>query len=321
MARSSRRKLFFWRILIWLLLILAFGRASYLISVALIKNIFNEGTVIVPDLKGIELNKVKKMLASYKLNVVQIATKPHDFYNPGIIIEQDPLPGSRIKRGNRINVTVSSGKLTYLMPNIRNMLLIDAENTLRKYGFVPGKEHYTFSDTIPSDRIITTEPPPKEHVKSGSIVDILISKGKEKKKILVPDFSGMTENEVIATYPNFKFNIHNEKNENVKKSIIFRQIPIAGQPANSGSTIDIWVNKTVIPVKGNRHYEMISYIIPHDIGNERTLKIILTDERGVREVLNRKVMPGDKINYTVSGIGNIKLSFYLDDVLVKRMDF
>lgn len=321
MARRSRRKLFFWRFLVWALMILAFGRVSYLLSVNVIKYIFNEGTIIVPDLKGTKLSKAKTILSAYKINIVQTSVKHHDFYSPGTIIEQDPRPGNRIKKRNRINVTVSSGRLTSLIPDLQGMLLIDAEKSLRKYGFVPGSENYLYSDNILGDRVIASKPQAKERVKAGTVVDILISKGKKKNKILVPDLSGMTKNEVLSTYDKYRFNIHYGKDENAKHSCVYRQVPSPGQPANDDDAIDIWVNETVISVRGNRHYEMISYQVPPGAGEKREFKIILTDEQGVREVLNRRVMPGEKIEYTVSGMGKIKLGFYLDGILVKTMEY
>jgi beta-lactam-binding protein with PASTA domain len=321
MAKSSKRKLFLWRFLIWILMIIAFGRASYLISVSVIKYIFNEGTMIVPNLTGIKLDKAKKILSSYKLTVVQTAVKHHDFYAPGIIISQDPLPGNKIKKGNRINVTVSNGKLTSLIPDVRGKLLIDAESSLRKYGFIPGAEKYLNSDSIPADHVITTQPQANNRVKSGTDVDILVSSGKNKKVLLIPNLIGMKKSEALSKFKDFKFNIHSEQNNSVPDSCIFRQVPAYGKPSESDNVIDIWVNEVVIPIKGKRHYEMISYIIPPGVNSEQNLRILLTDDQGVREVLNRKVSSGEKINYTVSGIGHITLDLYLDGILVKKMEF
>ncbi|MDD2716550.1 MAG: PASTA domain-containing protein [Candidatus Wallbacteria bacterium] len=344
--KKTRKRLTVWRFLIWTLLVVALGRTSYLLSVSVINYIFNEGSMLVPDLAGTQYNEARRILFPYQLEVMQAGTKNHPFLRAGEIISQDPFPGTKVKRGRIVKVMVSSGQENATVPDTRQKLLIEAEADLRNQGFSVNDRCYILSSTIAADHIIATSPEAGVKSVKNAKVDLLISKGSDKKGILIPDLTGKTLDQIKSELPMFKLSTRTESSSDYDEGVIIRQNPPASTLLEAGSQINVWVNQTqaVVPiqkqanpvtqaipvkvqttpaqtqVKSGRHYETISYQVP-GAKSKYMLRMILTDEQGIREVLRQEVEANEAVNYTAGGMGKMKVMIYLDTQLVKELDF
>lgn len=313
-----QKKLLLWRVLIWLLIFSAIGRSTYIISIKIINYVFNSEAISVPALTGIEYKKAKQILEKYNIKIVKIGEKKHDFYPKDFIISQEPFYGTKIKKGQNINVIVSSGPLLLRIPKLENKNVIEAENLLRNIGFKIAHYCYVYNNDIPKDFIITTTPKPGKLIVRNTPVSLLISKGKKYKKFIVPNLIGLLPEEAQKNAYPFKLVKHYESNQNTEPDKIFRQIPDPYSTLEFGKSINIWINKEIIPVKGKRRYEYISYTIPDKKKNYH-LKVIITDELGIREIDNRIVNANEDIEYSISGVGRMKITIFLDNKIVKEL--
>lgn len=98
----------------------------------------------VPDVKGILVNDAKIALTGMELDCIVIDSTYDAKLAPGIVIKQTPGPGSRVKAGREIYVTINAkNEPTLPIPNIiDNCSLREAEAKLLSLGFKLGACEY-----------------------------------------------------------------------------------------------------------------------------------------------------------------------------------
>lgn len=91
----------------------------------------------VPNVKNININQAEIMLSNRDLDVVVIDSVYKKNLPAGTIIEQNPVAGSKIKKGRAIYVTINSDKVPLIaIPDIvDNSSLRQAEAKLAAMGF------------------------------------------------------------------------------------------------------------------------------------------------------------------------------------------
>ncbi|MGE5335523.1 MAG: PASTA domain-containing protein, partial [Nitrososphaerota archaeon] len=94
----------------------------------------------------------------------------------GQVIDQDTPSGQRVKRNVTINLTVSGGPGTVLVPDVTNMTLSDACTALEKVNLHCAAAAYQAS-TVTSGNVISSDPQAQTAVKPGSTVNLTISTG------------------------------------------------------------------------------------------------------------------------------------------------
>jgi eukaryotic-like serine/threonine-protein kinase len=108
----------------------------------------------VPDLTGKSMNVAEIELKENKL-VLQIQDSAN--FNPDYprfsVIEQDPLPGAKVKENRKIYVTLNpSGYRKILVPDLKEKTFRQAKPTLEALGFALGK--LTYVDNIGKDMVL-----------------------------------------------------------------------------------------------------------------------------------------------------------------------
>ncbi len=91
----------------------------------------------VPNVKNINIDEAEVMLSNRDLSVVVIDSVYKKNLPAGTIIEQNPVAGSKIKKGRAIYVTINSDKVPLIaIPDIvDNSSLRQAEAKLQAMGF------------------------------------------------------------------------------------------------------------------------------------------------------------------------------------------
>lgn len=93
--------------------------------------------IVVPNVKNIRANEAEMMLSNRELTLVVVDSSYVKDLPAGIIIEQNPVAGSKIKKGRAIYVTINSDTAPLIaVPDIvDNSSLRQAEAKLRAMGF------------------------------------------------------------------------------------------------------------------------------------------------------------------------------------------
>ena len=153
--------------------------------------------VKVPAVTGLDKDEAIKLLKEKKLNGLIVKTVNDDSVEAGKIVEQSPAANSEVKEGTNVELTVSVGKNKTIVPNLSNIDLDKVEDILSKSNLSLGKVERKYDDKVDENKIISQSVNFGEEVEKGTKIDIVVSRGKEDKKVEVPDLMGKTEVEAI----------------------------------------------------------------------------------------------------------------------------
>ena len=153
--------------------------------------------VKVPAVTGLDKDEAIKLLKEKKLNGLIVKTVNDDSVEAGKIVEQSPAANSEVKEGTNVELTVSVGKNKTIVPNLSNIDLDKVEDILSKSNLSLGKVERKYDDKVDENKIISQSVNFGEEVEKGTKIDIVVSRGKEDKKVEVPDLMGKTEAEAI----------------------------------------------------------------------------------------------------------------------------
>ena len=153
--------------------------------------------VKVPAVTGLDKDEAIKLLKEKKLNGLIVKPVNDDSVEAGKIVEQSPAANSEVKEGTNVELTVSVGKNKTIVPNLSNIDLDKVEDILSKSNLSLGKVERKYDDKVDENKIISQSVNFGEEVEKGTKIDIVVSRGKEDKKVEVPDLMGKTEAEAI----------------------------------------------------------------------------------------------------------------------------
>jgi serine/threonine-protein kinase len=188
--------------------------------------IFGKGsTVTVPKLVGMDLEKAKSTGFPIIVNLKEYNMK----YPKGIIISQNPVANSTVKKGHPISVDISLGPKVETLPDFSNNLLQQVKLQITSLNFKIGKIVYVYSDKPPGS-VLAQEPQAGTIYKEGEKISLLVSKGKKKPIIVVNNLVGMDSSEVIKTFKSMNYDVKIDKEYSLKYPVnsIINQEPKAG---------------------------------------------------------------------------------------------
>lgn len=251
---SSRfKKALPWILALMVLLILG-AVGGYLLTSKLSDE--GKGNIEVPDLKGMTYQE-----ASDELNKINLKIeKGDDVYSADIekggIVSQTPIAKTKVKEGTKVKVNISKGKKSGLVPDLvgKKYNESDISSTIGQYGFTIGNVTYEESDEYDEGIIINQTPSAGSSAKSGSAVDIVVSKGK-KEKAKVPTLTGLTADDAVRALNQAGFEVGEityEESSIYGKDYVMWQQYSAGTELKKGTSVSLKISKGVPHVPENK---------------------------------------------------------------------
>ncbi|MDE6132982.1 MAG: PASTA domain-containing protein, partial [Oscillospiraceae bacterium] len=198
----------------------------------------------MPPLINYEFQEVKSAYAN-QFDVVVIEEQYSSEYPEGAIIEQNPAEGSEYLVGNTtVKVKISKGPRMVTVSNVYDLASNDALNILKENDKFNVVIYVEFSDTVPKDNVIMTDPAKGEKVPYGSEVKMYVSKGPEEQEVSVPQCVGYTLEEAEQLL-NGKFTIQTMTADSLEEegTVIEQSIPAVGE---DGQPNIVKLNTTII---------------------------------------------------------------------------
>ncbi len=170
----------------------------------------------VPRLIGKTERDAKFSLVQRNLLVGEVVRKftteqPEDF-----VLSQVIQPGSKVKRGTKVDLIVSNGQLlgSIIVPDVIGKKLADARKLLEDKKLKVGKITYQSSD-LPVGQIIDQYPKKDKSAKDNTPIDLFIAKKKTETDKVIEDI-GDTEAKETKENVNKNNNEEKEKKEKIK---------------------------------------------------------------------------------------------------------
>ena len=201
----------------------------------------------MPDFVGQDFRQVKHDYAK-DFNFILIDSVYPKGQKPGSIYQQDPLPGSKIKKGRNVYaIIVAETPEKTLMPNLKNLSLRQAIGLLESAGL--DVEQLDYRDSPYKNAIIDQyydgQPIAEgtELVKGSKIV-LRVGIGRDKDKVKVPNLIGKPATEAKRLLNLMGLNLGTEKyedNDSLKFMCIRSMDP---GPSSSSVYLGTFVNLT-----------------------------------------------------------------------------
>lgn len=235
-----------------LLIILALGVVLLWLTFKLLdKYTRHDKVYTMPDFVGQDFREVEHEF-SKDFNFILIDSVYPKGQQPGSIYQQDPLPGSKIKKGRNVYaiiVAVTPEKTT--MPNVKNLSLREAIGKLESSGL--DIERLEYQDYSYKNNIIDqyyNGSPIKEGAElvKGSKIVLKVGIGQDKTKIAVPNLIGKPASETKRLLNLAGMNLGKEvfeNNDSIQYMCVRRMSPGPSSGAvNAGTTIDVWYHSS-----------------------------------------------------------------------------
>lgn len=162
----------------------------------------------------------------------------------GYVISQSVDDGTAITKDTAITIVISSGKEMTSVPNVVNYEDSQATTLLEEAG-LKVTHGYAYDDNVEKDHVISSDPVAGTEVEEGSTVKIIISNGKEQKKVVVPNLEGKSEADAAAklTELNLVGAPTYEYSDTVKEGQVISQDPVVNTEVDEQSTVSYVVSK------------------------------------------------------------------------------
>lgn len=205
----------------------------------------------VPDFSGVTYDEAIRMAGkSYKIQINDSLYLPTR--TPGIVLEQSPSPGSRVKSGRKIFLTVNafSPKIARI-PYVTGYSLRQAKNNLEVAGFEIEKLVYRKDIAVNNvleqwyqARMVTASS--NIDAPTGSEV-ILVVGGNDSVRVRVPRVLGYTLKESRNRIQELGFNIGKITEDiditeaTLSNAHVYRQEPAMESVRELGATVNLWL--------------------------------------------------------------------------------
>lgn len=231
-SKSSFNKTFIIGLI--LILILGFGAGAFLSY----GSFGNNKTVEVPNVVGMSQAQAEETLKAENLRV-EIAETFDESVPVGKVASQTPEAGKTVKESRLVTIYISKGGEEINMINLVGLSQNEVEKQLAKLKLKIGQVSAEYSDK-PTGTVLKQSIAANDKVKKGASIDIVVSKGKELKKVAVPNVVGQSVESAKASLEAQGFNVVT----NASSGKVTAQSVSGGTQIETGTTIELTVSSS-----------------------------------------------------------------------------
>lgn len=185
----------------------------------------------VPPLRGRTRDESLRALRDLRLQAGQVLEVEEPSTPEGQVINQDPPPGARVRKGRRVHLIVSGGAGLRIVPGLEGQSMRAARIALSREGLEAGNTFTLPSDLIPAGDILGSRPAAGAEAPKDGKVDFLVSGGAQRMTYLMPDLRGMTASAAASLLRSVGIRVVDES-----VGTILEQSPTPGAPIRTGDS-------------------------------------------------------------------------------------
>jgi serine/threonine-protein kinase len=264
MAEKTQKKGFFKHWIVRNLLICAVIVVAMVAGAMIFLNVVTKHNqeLVVPDFSNMTVAEAEQvaLLAGMRVEVTDSVFVKR--MKKGAVRDQNPSPGSKVKEGRRISLTInalSAKKVT--MPNLVGLSMRQALAELQSRGLLPGKLIYV--EDMATNNVLrqlrgNREIEPGVSIESETVIDLVLGLNSESDaNTYVPDLVGKRYMSAVDLVHKQSLNVKTLKfDDSVKdyedslNAVVYRQSPEPSEmPVNLGEDVSLYmtVNPERIP--------------------------------------------------------------------------
>jgi len=283
--------------------------------------IFNRQTdnneTIVPYLIGLSEQEAENILDQHYLRMNISGRENSKQYDDGLIMSQIHPEGSSVLKNTIIDVIISIGPQTVLVPNVVGLLLRDAEQLIENEGLAIEQIQYLNSN-FPSGTVIRQSLPGETLVNYNSYIVLVVSRGPEINVVEVSRYVGLRQDlaESLIIKDNLVIGVVTlEHNAQFPENTIIRQQPPEGAIVEQNRAINIWVSLGPEPTFRQKLEIRLEGIVNDDVVNIRLERKI--DGYVVYE--NEHFLNEEVVVIELEESGTVVYRLYIDDLFHEEL--
>ena len=133
----------------------------------------------VPNLGGVSLREAQLRLQAQQLQMGRISYVSSTTVPPLAVVRHHPAAGGRVRRGQKVNLEISSGSPfdPKRVPDLRGLHISAAEDSLQKYEMKLGDRDERLDPDSPPGTVLSQNPAPESMEMRHTRVDVIVSVG------------------------------------------------------------------------------------------------------------------------------------------------
>jgi len=224
-----------------------------LITLIFLRIFTNHGQkFFTPNFSGLTIEQAKELAKDKNVNIEVIDSVFDADGERGTIVDQTPPPDFLIKENRTIFLTLKAlTPKSIVMPDLRNISLVQAKSEIETYGLLIGKLEYkpsTFENLVIDQFIGKDKVLPGTMVEVGTEINLTIGKSESGDNTSAPDLIGLTKNEASLMAAEKSLNIGSliydktvKSVQDTAKAVVWKQSPPENRELQLGSQIDLWL--------------------------------------------------------------------------------
>ena len=243
----------------------------------------------MPNVVGMQAGEASADLNGKGIRI-QLSEEENSTVAEGTVLKQDVEPGTKVKKGDTVMLTVSTKLSVINVANVVGMEKSAAESKLKEQGFAVNVAE-NFSDDVKQGIVISQTPEAGSGLSAEDSVTIVVSKGKQT--VSVPDLSKMSASEASSELAKcgLKVATKEEYSDSVEKGKVISQSVAAGDSCDIGDTVTVVISKGSQPIS-----------VPNVVGTEKKAAVAQLEKAGFKaateEQYSADVAKGNVISQT-----------------------
>ena len=220
--------------------------------------------LIVPDLSNLTVEQADSVASAKKMVIDVTDSVFVKRMRKGAVYRQNPTPGSRVKSGRRISLTINAlNSKQITMPNLVGLSMRQAKAEALSRGLLIGKLIYV--QDMATNNVLrqlhgNKEIEPGTMIESGEVVDLVVGLNSTDNVTFVPYLAGLRNLSAIEAVHDHSLNIGKLRfDETVVdyddslNAVVYKQVPEANDTisVNMGEVVDLYLtlDQTRVPVR------------------------------------------------------------------------
>jgi len=285
--------------------------------------------IIVPKITDIPVMEASKKLTELGLELGPYIPVVHDTVPKYYIISQKPEAGKVVRIGRKVFPVVSAGPSTEKIPDLRGKLLNEAQQIIEYNSkFKLGNIARIPRDEVP-ETVIAQDPPPDTDASQGTMINLLISTGKQLETYIMPNIVGKPIQEVEELLKPYDVNLvpNITDSPEAPSDIVLEQDPAPDTPIVRGQMVIYTIKLSgTTSLPDARYQAEVTYTMNEDWA-VKEVRVELIDRHGNRELVWYKprlydtlsqirYVRGTPINIKVSYISKATVEIFVDNINV-----
>ena len=148
-----------------------------------IETVISKGieTVILPDVRGLSKEEAVETIEKLGLKLKKVTEIYSDRADKGNVVSQTPLSGTKLKKGEEVEIVISKGSQLVVVPYLIRKKVPTAQRLLEKRGLRLGRISQTTNVEYNFGIILSQSPRAGVKVKKGTSINVVVNTEAEEE--------------------------------------------------------------------------------------------------------------------------------------------